>query len=717
MTTDHFDRTSWLAGDQRRFLISADMHYWRVPCDQWRNRLQRLRDSGADCVGLYIPWGLHEREEGVFDFTTYDLAAFLDLAAEIGLTAMVRPGPYIFSELHYGGLPRWLIEGYPEIRAVRGDGSQLKYDVVSYLHPTFLAKAKAWYAAVLPLLVPRQVSRGGPIILVQWDNEVMGPQMWNGALDQHAVGMGVGTEHGPWPEFVRQRRGTLDLANAAYGTTASTFAELRPIERAVGGDLNHHLHRRRLAQDWQDFYCLHLAKYAATLVGWMREAGIDVPTMHNSWALYMNAFLREVHERLGANHLIGCDHYWNLDLDFEQNHPTPKYLAKIAISLGQLSGYGRPATVLEMPGGSLSDWPPTSAHDVLACGLGHLAFGMKSWNTYVFCGGINPPGICHTGEIYDFAACLDPISGEPRPMYASHLRVNAFARAQEWLAGSHRVSDHRLGLWSAMARSERPGADATGLLFAPFAAWTHLRKGCFLTASCAGLSPDFISLDDEEPPTDLPLVVATGSMLPRRDQIRLVSFLERGGRLLLSPVVPTLDEDWQPCRILADAIQAPAQRAYPTDRPVRLTIAGISCVYANGSHFISDEPLGEVEIIARDEATGSTIGWHRRLPGGGAVTMLGVQWRQSHREHERMYTRLLEQLGLRRRLTCDNPNVWPVLRSDGQRSLLFLINPFTEAAHVSVTGDDHAGAFVTGAMTVPGASVTTWTRERGAWAP
>ncbi len=159
-----FDPVSYLANGKRIFLISGELHYFRVPQEGWRDRLWKLSQAGANCAATYVPWLLHEPEEGCFNFTPAQLNIehYLDLCQEQGLWAIVRPGPYQYSELLHGGLPDWLFKNYPEILAQRLDGSRINPELsVSYLHPTFLEKTRRWFEAVVPLLARHQVRRGG----------------------------------------------------------------------------------------------------------------------------------------------------------------------------------------------------------------------------------------------------------------------------------------------------------------------------------------------------------------------------------------------------------------------------------------------------------------------------------------------------------------------------------------------------------------------------
>ena len=710
-----YDRRSWIVDGQRKFIISGEIHYFRVRQADWQDRLQALKDAGGNCVATYVPWLLHEPKEGSFDFTTYPLEAFLDACAKAELMVVVRPGPYQYTELAYDGLPGWLCEGMPELRARRLDGKDFRVSSISYLHPGFLSRAKNWYDAVLPRIIPYLSSRGGPVVSLQVDNELMGVHEWQGTWDYHPEAMGVGREDGRWPDWLRTRHGNLEAANGAYGTVAINWSQLLPIQTVVDGSLG----QRRLVRDYQEFYFETIGEYAATLAGWMRAAGISEPIVHNSGNPYMNAYFSKMVRRLGPGFSLGSDHYYNLDLDWDQNHPTPQYASKCAYSLGQLREMGSPPTVWEMPGGSLSDWPPITPGDGLAAWMTNLAYGMKGVNYYIFAGGPNPPGAGTTSDNYDYGAAVDAITGERRPLWHAQRAFHSLLHRESWLADAHIVADCRIALCDEYANSNRYGKDTKELGFAPAEAWEFTRKGLFITASCAGLSPDFVSLDGESDlPTNLPILVATGCSMPASIQLQLVRFLNAGGRLLLAPVIPVLDEQFLPCRLLADRLGAAGDGVlFGTKLRTRLNAHQVSNVSINGALYGAGAlPLG-AHVTAREEFSDQPVGWHLPLTRGGAVTLLGLKWRHSKREHEQMLNNALAQLGLRRTLSQGNPNIWAVLRSDGQRSCLFLLNLFTTASTTRITFTDPGSGRIhdTGPVTIPGATVAVWTQEFGLW--
>lgn len=137
-------------------LLSGALHYFRVHEDQWQHRLGLLRAMGLNCVETYVPWNFHEPAPGRFHDTAA-LGRFLDAVHEAGLWAIVRPGPYICAEWENGGLPYWLTgELGPRVRT---------------RDERYLEHLDRWLGRIVPEVVPRQLDRGGPVLMVQVENE------------------------------------------------------------------------------------------------------------------------------------------------------------------------------------------------------------------------------------------------------------------------------------------------------------------------------------------------------------------------------------------------------------------------------------------------------------------------------------------------------------------------------------------------------------------
>jgi beta-galactosidase len=153
------DRDGFLLDDKPFRIVSGGLHYFRIHPGQWRDRLRKARLMGLNTIDTYVPWNLHQpRPGGALELGAgLDLPRFLRLAAEEGLYVLLRPGPYICAEWDGGGLPSWLL-AEPGIR-LRSDD------------PRYLAAVDAYFAALLPAVVPLLGTRGGPVLAVQVENE------------------------------------------------------------------------------------------------------------------------------------------------------------------------------------------------------------------------------------------------------------------------------------------------------------------------------------------------------------------------------------------------------------------------------------------------------------------------------------------------------------------------------------------------------------------
>ena len=152
-----FDRTGFKTDGRDQFMISGEFHYFRVPAGDWKRRMELFKAAGGNCLATYVPWLIHEPEEGriVFgDVPNRDLVRFLETAKEVGLQVTLRPGPYQYSELVNDGLPDWLLTGYPEVLAQNIHGEVFRESSVSYLHPLFLEKARKYYRAFAEVVRP-----------------------------------------------------------------------------------------------------------------------------------------------------------------------------------------------------------------------------------------------------------------------------------------------------------------------------------------------------------------------------------------------------------------------------------------------------------------------------------------------------------------------------------------------------------------------------------
>ena len=140
-------------------ILSGEMHPARIPPEYWRHRIRMAKAMGLNTIAAYVFWNYHEVSEGRFDFTSpgHDIAAFLKTAQEEGMWVLLRPGPYVCAEWDFGGLPAYLLRD-PEMK-------------VRCLYPGYMAAAERYIRALARVVKPFQVTEGGPILMVQIENE------------------------------------------------------------------------------------------------------------------------------------------------------------------------------------------------------------------------------------------------------------------------------------------------------------------------------------------------------------------------------------------------------------------------------------------------------------------------------------------------------------------------------------------------------------------
>ncbi|WP_206788898.1 beta-galactosidase family protein [Amycolatopsis sp. MtRt-6] len=209
--------------DGRPFrILSGALHYFRVHPDLWADRIDKARRMGLNTIETYVAWNAHAPEPGTFDLTGgLDLDRFLRLVADAGMYAIVRPGPYICAEWDNGGLPAWLFRD-PAVGVRRYE-------------PKYLDAVRDYLTKVYEVVVPHQIDRGGPVLLVQVENEYGAfgdDKRYLKALADHTRESGVTvpltTVDQPTPEMLAA--GSLDGLHrtASFGSAAEArLATLR----------------------------------------------------------------------------------------------------------------------------------------------------------------------------------------------------------------------------------------------------------------------------------------------------------------------------------------------------------------------------------------------------------------------------------------------------------------------------------------------------------
>lgn len=529
------DGQFWLDGAPL-FLHAGEFHYFRTPADEWPHRLGLLKAAGFNAVASYIPWLWHQPQPELSDLTGHshpmrDLAGFLDLAAEMGFLFIARPGPYIMAETINEGIPPWVFAQHPQAALVAQDG--VVHNIASYLHPDFLRAVAGWYRAVFGVLAPRQITRGGTIVLVHLDNE-MGVLHWlRNAVDVN-------------PDTLSRFAAYLQ---AAHGE--------RPSERALLEQLTQPPHAGPLLEDYRRFYRDYLRDYAAWLWDEARAQGLEVPPVLNihGFANGGKTFpigLSQLAEAMAIDGMLSATDVYPLHIGEGNIHE----LLLVNELTKALQNPQQPLFSLEFQAGGNQDFSggQDSFYDLHSrlC----ISSGMRAINHYLFFAGENDP-LLSPVKRHDWGPPVRK-DGSLRPHYHRYPKLSrALAAYGDALTRAHPQTCTAIGvqLDDFMTEVNNPFTeDATKLI-------THQREVVLFDFIARGLTlthRPFGALELSRAALD-PLATPTLWVMMERQcdagvQEKLLEYAQAGGQLILVGRMCLEDRRHRPCTLLRDAL-------------------------------------------------------------------------------------------------------------------------------------------------------------------
>lgn len=154
-----YDPHSFLLHGEPYVIIGGQMDPQRIPPEYWQDRLAKARAMGLNTIFSYVYWNLLEPKQGDWQGgqDSNDIATYFRLAQGEGLHVVLRPGPYICGERDWGGYPSWL--------------STVPGLVVRDFNEPYLNLSRSYLERLASELQPLQVTKGGPILMVQVENE------------------------------------------------------------------------------------------------------------------------------------------------------------------------------------------------------------------------------------------------------------------------------------------------------------------------------------------------------------------------------------------------------------------------------------------------------------------------------------------------------------------------------------------------------------------
>jgi beta-galactosidase len=354
------------------------MHYWRHPPEEWAAGLDAMRALGFRLLDTYVPWGVHELEDGSFDFgerdPRLDVARFLEMAKARGFLVIARPGPHINAELTYFGLPERIVwDPRCQARTPRGNPVMLPivpvaFPVPSYASETFHDETERWFQACGRVLAKLRYPEG-PIVLVQVDNE--GALYFrDGPYDQDYHPDAVRL----YRAFLARKYRTSEELRDAYGDASLSIEAAEPPKRFDAHDLDALVRH----MDWMEFHEQLLAYAMGRFRDALIAAGLsELPTMHN-FPLGEAATPLNPTAVAGAIDLVGLDYY---------HRASPVDHGILARRTSELvarcEGVKVPPFGAEVGAGFPPFFAPLDEKDSLFTLMAALAYGLRGYNLYM----------------------------------------------------------------------------------------------------------------------------------------------------------------------------------------------------------------------------------------------------------------------------------------------------------------------------------------------
>lgn len=215
-----WDKYSLIIDGRRVCPVMGEVHYSRIPADEWSGEVSKMKDGGVTVIACYVFWNHIEETEGLFDWSGQrNLRQFLEVCKAENMPVVLRVGPFCHGEVRCGGIPDWLF----------GKGCKMRSE-----DPVFLKYTERIYRQIFTQVQGLQWKDGGPVMAMQFDNEYRGHGSYLMALKRMANEIGFDlpfyTRTG-WPELASPV--PFGEMIPLYGDYADGFWE-RSLEETAG---------------------------------------------------------------------------------------------------------------------------------------------------------------------------------------------------------------------------------------------------------------------------------------------------------------------------------------------------------------------------------------------------------------------------------------------------------------------------------------------------
>jgi beta-galactosidase len=678
------------------FVISGEIHYFRLDPKLWEKHLRLLKQSGANTTSTYIPWDWHEYEEGKFDFTgetnpARNLIKYIKLCEKIGLQLIVKPGPYILAEYENQGLPGWLLKRCSKNAfALDENGKIISPDLMSYMSDEYLNFTFLWYDKIMPIINEYQESNGGPITMMQVCNEVGVFQWLSGKIDYNPSVINL------YKKFLNGKYNSIENLNTVYGTQYPSFEK---VTAPVGKIENKQDYCAYF--DFHLFYRHYVALYLDLLINKIRGYGINLQLTHNipGW-IYGNAaelpMLISTYEeimRTRKDLVFGLDHIPEF-VSFRNAH-SDLACNKILEAMQQ---YG-PVWAAEFQSGTREHHVKCDAKDLETFYFASLAHGLKGFNYYMFSQGINPNGKGYYGKTFYFQTPLDAKAARSS-LYDVIKKVNDFIiKEKEEILFSETRADICVGFYkpyfytelttSQLLKEKRLDVVKLGLSLDP----RFVREEIFFNGLLRGLQTlnfnydvcDLENTNIDELLKYKQLWVITTEFMDSVTQKLLTNYIKKGGHLIIYPAIPTLDLYLNPCSTLKNELEIKFEKSISPNKVDAFGIKDIFTVFQEKQIFQNDDSSSETVSMTK---TGEVCGIRKNVEDG-TVTILGFAFGYTSDEHLHLIEKIISNDKIKRQAKVSDPDIQFVIRKGKSYSYMFLLNYHNQKKTFTVNNEKY----------------------------
>lgn len=611
MNTFSIQNGQFLLNNQPLLIQAGEFHYFRTPVDQWAHRLGLLRQAGFNTVASYIPWLWHQPEPNISDVEGHthpmrNLAGFLDLATEMGFWIIARPGPYIMAETINEGIPPWVFQQSPQVAYVGQDGKA--QNIASYLHPDFLNYVVGWYKAVFSVLTPRQVTRGGNILMMNMDNE-MGMIQWvRNLTDTNPDTIG---------RFEQYLRDT-------YG---ERLAHRYPDWATPDFWVNHMRHPQSpyllpLIEDYRRFYRGYLRAYTLELLNYARSFGMEVPPVINihgfgNGGKTFPIGLSQLVDVMALETVVSATDVYPIFIGEGNFHQ----LVLVNEMTKALHAPEQPLFSIEFQAGGNQDFggAQTSLYD-LHTRLS-VSCGMRGINHYLFFDGENDPVLSPT-QRHDWGHPVRK-DGSVRRHYARYGQLSrVFSSYGQAFLMARPKTVTTIGFQIDAFMTEVNNAQSRPLTDQ----LTHQREVIlfdFLARGLALTHRPFDAIEINRAPLDSQKMPLLWVMMDKQSdaptQQKLAEYVESGGTLVCVGRLCEETFNHTPCTILQTAIGVQVAHTDPPFIPKRIQAFG----YHNVPASFVETYEGVFDVVFATTSEGHPVGVVKRV-GQGRMVLFGA---------------------------------------------------------------------------------------------